>query len=63
MAYFYNITFPLGTVYTVELRDTGQFGFLLPAAEIEPTARESMAALLVFGEHVLQQPQARTAGH
>ena len=27
--------------YTIELRDTGRFGFLLPAAQIVPTATET----------------------
>jgi hypothetical protein len=34
LAYFYNISYPTGTVFTVELRDTGEFGFLLPASEV-----------------------------
>jgi hypothetical protein len=38
MAWLYNITYPLGTSYTVELRDRGAFGFLLPKEEIRPTA-------------------------
>ena len=58
-AYFYNVTYPLGTVYTVELRDTGAFGFLLPADEIRPTAVESIAALKVYGRHVLEVDRKR----
>ena len=58
-AYFYNVTYPLGTVYTVELRDTGAFGFLLPADEIRPTAIESIAALKVYGRHVLEVDRKR----
>jgi len=58
-AYFYNVTYPLGTVYTVELRDTGAFGFLLPADEIRPTAIESIAALKVYARHVLEVDRKR----
>lgn len=29
--------------YTVELRDTGRHGFVLPASLIEPTAKEARA--------------------
>jgi hypothetical protein len=53
MAWLYNITFPTGTSYTVELRDRGSFGFLLPKEEIRPTAVEMLAALKVYSRHVL----------
>jgi murein tripeptide amidase MpaA len=33
--------------YTLEVRDTGAYGFLLPANQILPTARENFAAILV----------------
>ena len=36
--------------YTIELRDTGNFGFVLPANQILPTAQENYAAALVFAE-------------
>jgi len=39
--------------YTIELRDTGRFGFVLPPAEIKPTGQESWAACLVLFEAVL----------
>lgn len=32
--------------YTIELRDTGQFGFLLPADQIIPTCEENLPAIL-----------------
>jgi hypothetical protein len=32
--------------YTIELRDTGTFGFLLPAVEIVPTAQETWAGII-----------------
>lgn len=53
MAWLYNITFPLGTSYTVELPDRGEFGFLLPKEQIRPTAVEMLAALKVYSRHVL----------
>ena len=61
MAYMYNVSFPSGTVYTVELRDTGAFGFLLPPEEIRPTATEMVAGLKVYGEHVLSQWRKRNS--
>uniref|UniRef100_T1J8Z7 Zinc carboxypeptidase A 1 n=1 Tax=Strigamia maritima TaxID=126957 RepID=T1J8Z7_STRMM len=39
--------------YTLELRDTGRFGFLLPATEILPTGRETMEAIKVFGQKAI----------
>jgi hypothetical protein len=32
-------------VFTAELRDTGRYGFVLPAAQILPTGQESWAAV------------------
>ncbi|MDX2148342.1 MAG: M14 family metallocarboxypeptidase [Planctomycetota bacterium] len=40
--------------YGIELRDTGQSGFLLPPDQIIPTGRENFAAALVLGEYVAQ---------
>ena len=34
--------------YTFELRDTGNYGFLLPANQIIPTAQETWPALMVI---------------
>lgn len=34
--------------YTIELRDTGSYGFLLPQDQIEPNCRESWKALGEF---------------
>ena len=34
--------------YTLELRDTGAFGFILPADQIIPTAEETWAGLKAF---------------
>jgi len=45
----------LGVVYsyTVELRDTGRYGFVLPPSEIIPTGEESFAAVRVFADYVV----------
>ncbi|XP_066506063.1 carboxypeptidase A1-like [Hoplias malabaricus] len=37
--------------YTFELRDTGRFGFVLPANQIIPTAQETWLALMAIMEH------------
>ncbi|KFO29348.1 carboxypeptidase A1 [Fukomys damarensis] len=42
--------------YTFELRDTGRYGFLLPASQIIPTAKETWLALLTIMEHTLNHP-------
>lgn len=38
--------------YTIELRDTGRHGFILPANYIKPTATEAFAALRVVAKAV-----------
>ena len=38
--------------YTIELRDTGEFGFLLPPDQIIPTGEELLAALQVLSHRV-----------
>jgi len=40
--------------YTIELRDTGKYGFVLPANEIIPTGQEIWSSMLYFVEHVLK---------
>ncbi|XP_076989365.1 carboxypeptidase A1 [Tamandua tetradactyla] len=42
--------------FTFELRDTGRYGFLLPAAQIVPTAQETWLALLTIMEHAHKNP-------
>ncbi|KAM8861207.1 carboxypeptidase A1-like [Synchiropus picturatus] len=37
--------------YTFELRDTGRYGFILPANQILPTAKETWAALMAIMDH------------
>jgi murein tripeptide amidase MpaA len=44
-----NVTYPYG----VELRDTGQYGFLLPASQIIPTGQEIWAAAQVMAQYIL----------
>lgn len=39
-------------VYTAELRDTGRYGFLLPAEQIVPTATETWAGFQVVARHI-----------
>ncbi|XP_054844694.1 carboxypeptidase A1-like [Eublepharis macularius] len=42
--------------YTFELRDTGRYGFMLPASQILPTAEETWLALKVIMEHTRDHP-------
>ncbi len=38
--------------FTIELRDTGQYGFVLPRSQIVPTGEENLAGVLVMAEHI-----------
>ncbi|XP_071661691.1 carboxypeptidase B2 isoform X2 [Patagioenas fasciata] len=40
--------------FTIELRDTGTYGFLLPPQEIKPTCLEALSAVKEIAKHVLQ---------
>ncbi|KAM9650977.1 carboxypeptidase A1 [Trichechus inunguis] len=42
--------------FTFELRDTGRYGFLLPASEIIPTAQETWLALRVIMDYTRSHP-------
>jgi len=42
--------------YAVELRDTGQYGFLLPASQIIPSGVEIWAAVQVMAQYILDHP-------
>ncbi|XP_034984321.2 carboxypeptidase A2 [Zootoca vivipara] len=51
-------TYDQGIKYSfgLELRDTGRYGFLLPASQIIPTAQETWLALKTIMEHVRDHP-------
>ncbi|XP_053111758.1 carboxypeptidase A2-like isoform X2 [Hemicordylus capensis] len=51
-------TYDYGIKYSFafELRDTGRYGFLLPANQIVPTAQETWLALMTIFEHVRDHP-------
>lgn len=40
--------------YTIELRDTGAFGFILPADQIIPTGEENFAAIMALAAETLK---------
>uniref|UniRef100_A0A7N6APN2 Carboxypeptidase A1 n=1 Tax=Anabas testudineus TaxID=64144 RepID=A0A7N6APN2_ANATE len=42
--------------YTFELRDTGFYGFVLPANQIIPTAKETWLALMAIMDHTYNNP-------
>ena len=42
--------------YSVELRDTGKYGFLLPPEQIIPTGEEISAAFAAMGKYIMENP-------
>ncbi|XP_072014987.1 carboxypeptidase B-like [Amphiura filiformis] len=44
-----NITYSYG----IELRDTGEYGFVIPASNIQPSGEEMVAGMKVLGHHIL----------
>ena len=42
--------------YTIELRDQGRYGFLLPAQFISPTAKEAFAAIKTISNEIKKLP-------
>jgi murein tripeptide amidase MpaA len=44
---------PMG--YTIELRDTGRYGFLLPPDQILPCSEENWNAILTLGDYVYKE--------
>ena len=44
--------------YTFELRDTGNYGFVLPASQIKPGVEEAWAGVKYLGEKIIEQYSA-----
>lgn len=42
--------------FTIELPDTGRYGFILPASHIQSVAKEALAAVLVLSQEVQITP-------
>lgn len=42
--------------YTVEMRDSGKNGFILPANQIEPSGREALEIVHVVAQAVAEEP-------
>lgn len=41
--------------YAVELRDTGRYGFMLPADQIVPSGKETLAAVVALNQFIIEQ--------
>ena len=52
-----NITLLIDNIHarSIELRDTGSYGFLLPPSEIIPNAEEAWAFHVVAAQQVIQE--------
>ncbi len=48
--------------WTIELRDEGQFGFVLPPEQIIPTGEENFEAVLTLAEWATEEIEIRLAG-
>jgi len=48
---------------TLELRDTGRYGFLLPANQIIPSGEEILPSVVLFAQSVLTEANNRRAQH
>jgi len=53
--WFYSVGTKGRISLTIELRDTGSYGFALPPAQIVPTGEEAYAAFLVMANYVADQ--------
>lgn len=45
--------------FTIELRDHGEFGFVLPAEYIIPTGEELLAGVLALGQAIIDNKDLR----
>lgn len=44
---------------TIELRDTGNNGFILPANQIIPCGKETVEGVLAFWDYALKHPNIK----
>jgi hypothetical protein len=52
------LTLNIPIVYSFELRDKGQFGFLLPASQIIPTSEETLDGVIsILGDALAARRQ------
>ena len=60
--FFYFFFIFLNALYTFELRDEGEYGFLLPREQILPTAKEYTAGVKSLMEYTLDNFEGKSAG-